>query len=233
MSFGGAAGLHAAEVARELEIRRIIVPTLASVLSAWGMLTSNLRYEVSRTHYGAGRPISADELRALFAELESEAVGRLCCWFAGPVTIELSAEMRYGEQIYEIDVPLDDVDRDAADLVEQIESRFHRRHEELYTYSSPGHEVVFVNARVAAVGQVASGEPLKPAASPGACVPRATRQAFFGAWREVPVYPLDSLAPGQSLQGPAIIEAETTTIVVNVGDQVTVNPLGWLDIRLA
>ncbi len=53
LSFGGAAGLHAAEVARELEIRRIIVPTVASVLSAWGMLTSDLRYEVSRTHYGA------------------------------------------------------------------------------------------------------------------------------------------------------------------------------------
>ena len=54
LSFGGAAGLHAAEIARELEIRRIIVPTVASVLSAWGMLTSDLRYEVSRTHYGAG-----------------------------------------------------------------------------------------------------------------------------------------------------------------------------------
>ena len=59
LSFGGAAGLHAAEVARELEIKRIIVPTVASVLSAWGMLTSDLRYEVSRTHYGAGARISA------------------------------------------------------------------------------------------------------------------------------------------------------------------------------
>ena len=58
LSFGGAAGLHAAEVARELEIKRIIVPTVASVLSAWGMLTSDFRYEVSRTHYGAGARIS-------------------------------------------------------------------------------------------------------------------------------------------------------------------------------
>jgi len=53
----GAAGLHAAEVARELEIKRIIVPTVASVLSAWGMLTSDLRYEVSRTHHGAAARI--------------------------------------------------------------------------------------------------------------------------------------------------------------------------------
>src|SRR5207253_2463335 len=77
LSFGGAAGLHAAEVARELEIRRIIVPTVASVLSAWGMLTSDLRYEVSRTHYGAGARITADEVRELFADLEQQAAGRL------------------------------------------------------------------------------------------------------------------------------------------------------------
>ena len=63
--------------------------------------------------------------------------------------------MRYGEQIFEIDVSLDDLDWNAADLVDQIEDRFHRRHEEFYTYASPGQEVVFVNARVAAVGAVA------------------------------------------------------------------------------
>jgi N-methylhydantoinase A len=234
LSFGGAAGLHVAEVARELDIRRIIVPTVASVLSAWGMLTSDLRYEVSRTHYGAGRRISAAEVRGLFAELESEAAGRLRSWFAGPVAIELSAEMRYGEQIYEIDVPLDDVDWNAADLVEQIESRFHRRHEELYTYSSPEQEVVFVNARVAAVGEVARRDQgLQPLSSSAPCIPRTRRQAFFGEWREVPVYSLESLAPGQSMQGPAIIEAETTTVVISAADHVTVNALGWLDIRLA
>ena len=77
LSFGGAAGLHAAEVARELEIKRIIVPTVASVLSAWGMLTSDLRYEMSRTHYGAGARISAGEVRELFGQLEQAAAGRL------------------------------------------------------------------------------------------------------------------------------------------------------------
>jgi len=234
LSFGGAAGLHAVEVARELDIKRIIVPTAASVLSAWGMLTSDLRYEVSRTHYGAGRSISASEVRDLFAQLEQQAAGRLRSWFAEPVTIERSAEMRYGEQIFEIDVALNDLDWNAADLADQIEGRFHRRHEELYTYASPGQEVVFVNARVAAIGAVAPrGQDLKPASAAAACVPRATRPAFFGEWRQVPVYALESLAPGQSLQGAAIIEAETTTIVVNAGDRVTVNALGWLDIELA
>jgi N-methylhydantoinase A len=233
LSFGGAAGLHAAEVARELDIKRIIVPTAASVLSAWGMLTSDLRYEVSRTHYGAGARISAGEVRALFAQLEQQAAGRLRSWFDGPMTIERSAEMRYGEQIFEIDVGLDNLDWDAASLVDQIEDRFHRRHEELYTYASRDQEVVFVNARVAAVGEVSRrGENEKSAPSAAACMPRATRQAFFGSWREVLVFSLDDLQPGHSIIGPGIIEAETTTVVVAAGDRVTVNALGWLDIAL-
>lgn len=233
LSFGGAAGLHAAEVARELEIKRIIVPTVASVLSAWGMLTSDLRYEVSRTHYGAGSRITADEVRALFAGLEQQATTRLRSWFNGPIAIERSAEMRYGEQIFEIDVSLDGLDWNAANLVDQIEERFHVKHEELYTYASRGQEVVFVNARVAAVGAVAQGgSDTRPAASSGTCAPRGKRQAFFGGWREVPVYALDDLSPGHTLAGPAIIEAETTTVLVDTGDRVTVNPLGWLDIVL-
>jgi N-methylhydantoinase A len=232
LSFGGAAGLHAAEVARELEIRRIIVPTVASVLSAWGMLTSDLRYEVSRTHYGAGR-ISADEVRELIAVLEQQAAGRLRSWFNGTIAIERSAEMRYGEQIFEIDVSLDGLDMNAADLVDRIEDRFHVRHEELYTYASRGQEVVFVNARVAAVGEVQRrDEGAREAAASGTCAPRGQRQAFFGGWRDVPVYALDALRPGHTLAGPAIIEAETTTVLVDVGDRVTVNALGWLDISL-
>ncbi|MGH6714459.1 MAG: hydantoinase/oxoprolinase family protein, partial [Bradyrhizobium sp.] len=233
LSFGGAAGLHAAEVARELEIKRIIVPTVASVLSAWGMLTSDLRYEMSRTHYGKGPRISAGEVRELFAELEQAAASRLRSWFKGPLSIERSAEMRYGEQIFEIDVSLDGLDWNAVDLVDQIEQRFHRKHEELYTYASPGQEVVFVNARVAAVGAVAPNDQnARPAASAGVCTPRGKRQAFFGGWREVPVYALDALQPGHSLTGPAIIEAETTTVLVDTGDRVSVNALGWLDITL-
>ncbi len=234
LSFGGAAGLHAAEVARELEIKRIIVPTAASVLSAWGMLTSDLRYEVSRTHFETGLRTTASDVRDIFAELERHAVGRLRTWFDGPIATEHSAEMRYGEQVFEIDVPLNDVEWSASSLIEQIEERFHRRHEELYTYASRDQEVVFVNARVAAVGTVArTGEGPKPAASGAACTPCATRQAFFGAWREVPIYALNDLKPGHTLEGPAILEAETTTVVVNTGDRIVVNQIGWLDIRLA
>jgi N-methylhydantoinase A len=233
LSFGGAAGLHAVEIARELEIRRIIVPTIASVLSAWGMLTSDLRYEASRTQLSASAGIAADEVRDLFARLEQQAAGRLRAWFDGPLAIERSAEMRYGAQVYEIDVPLDGVDWQASSLAEEIERRFHDRHEELYTYASRDQEAVFVNARVAAIGRVAPGEQARRSvASPAPCPPRSMRQAYFGAWREIPVYALDALEAGHAIDGPAIVEAETTTVVINAGDKLTVNDLGWLDIEV-
>jgi N-methylhydantoinase A len=233
LSFGGAAGLHAAEVARELDIKRIIVPTAASVLSAWGMLTSDLRYEVSRTHYGAELRISPAEVRTIFSELEQQATGRLQAWFGGGVAVERSAEMRYGEQIFEIDVPLDDLDWGSESIVDQIEDRFHRRHQELYTYASRDQEVVFVNARVAAIGEVPQGAAIARIASAAApCVPGKTRRAFFGEWLDVPVYAAAALLPGHRFDGPAIVEAETTTVVIDKGDRITVNALGWLDIEL-
>ncbi len=58
------------------------------------------------------------------------------------------------------------------------------------------------------------------------------RRAFFGTLRDIPVYSFDALLPGHSLTGPAIIEAETTAVLVDAGDRVTVNALGWLDITL-
>ena len=233
LSFGGAAGLHAVEVARELEIPRVIVPTVASVLSAWGMLSTDLRYETSRTHIGEHAVMDDTAMRKIFGELEDRAAARLRSWFNGAIRIERSAEMRYGEQIFEIDVPLDALDWNAPDLLSRIHEEFHRRHEELYTYSSPDQEVVFVNARAAAVGAI--GSAANPAADVAGSRPaeaRARRKAWFGGWRDTPIYDIAQLSPGASLTGPAILEAETTTVVVNDGDRLSVNGLGWLDIAL-
>ncbi len=233
LSFGGAAGLHAVEVARELEIPRVIVPTVASVLSAWGMLATDLRYETSRTHIGEHAVVDDAAMRNIFGDLESRATARLKSWFDGTLRIERSAEMRYGEQIFEIDVPLDGLDWAAPDLVSRIHDEFHRRHEELYTYASRDQEVVFVNARAAAVGAVSSAaRPATGTTASAEARAKAKRKAWFGGWRETPVFDMAGLAPGVSLSGPAIIEAETTTVIVNAGDELRVNDLGWLDIAL-
>jgi N-methylhydantoinase A len=73
-------------------------------------------------------------------------------------------------------------------------------------------------------------EPALPGRSPAA--PRTRRRVFLEGWREVPVYDLDAVAPGQALTGPAIVEAATTTALLRPGERAAVTPLGWLDIRL-
>jgi N-methylhydantoinase A len=140
--------------------------------------------------------------------------------------------MRYGEQIFEIQVDLDGVDLGVPDLMDQIADRFHRRHEELYAYSAPGQEVVVVNARVAVVGAL----PVLPAGS-GAAERGGTRtvgrrRVWLGDWVEVPLYRMDALAVGQEIKGPAVFESATTTVLAREGERVTVTASGWLDIRL-
>ncbi len=233
LSFGGAAGLHAVDVARQLSMRRVIVPRVASVLSAWGMLASDIRYEVAKTHVGDSTALEAGSLRAVFADLEEEGRRRLGHSFDGPVEVARSADMRYGEQIFEINVPLDGIDWTSPELVTAIATRFHHRHEELYTYSQPGNEVVLVNARTAAIGKLPTlpQEPVISARS--GADPERRQRIHRGDWIEVPVYRLEQLAPGQEIAGPALIESETTTALVGEADRAHVTPHGWLDITVA
>ena len=131
LSFGGAAGLHITDIARQLDLRRVIVPRLAAVLSAWGMLATDLRYELARTHIGDASALEPEELRRIFDEMEADGRQRLAAArFDGPVRARRSADMRYGEQIFEIAVELDHIDWSRSDLVQQMAEAFHARHEE-------------------------------------------------------------------------------------------------------
>lgn len=236
LSFGGAAGLHAVEVAREIGIGRVVVPIVASVLSAWGMLASDLRYEMSRSRVGDSRALEDESLKMLFQALEKEAKERLPEKYAATSRIERSADMRYGEQIFEVGVSLDGIDMDAPGLAEEVLARFHRRHEELYTYCSPGQEVDLVNARVAIVGAVERGTVARALPKPAEDRPRPVRRKVVhigGTATEVPVYRMDDLGPGHGLDGPALVAAETTTVMLHAGDRATVTAHRWLDVALA
>jgi N-methylhydantoinase A len=229
-AFGGAAGLHATDIARQLQLSTVIVPRVAAVLSAWGMLATDLRFEVARTHIGDTRALDGGAVKRLFAELEAEGMARLRAGFAGPARATRSVEMRYGEQVFEVAVPLDDVDWEAADPLPQIVERFHRRHQELYTYASPDQETVLVNARVAVSGILSAlpQEPALAAAAPAS--PRAEHRIYLDDWVAAPVWDFDALAPSQAIPGPAIIEGAMTTVLLRPGDRAVATPLGWLDI---
>ncbi len=232
-AFGGAAGLHATDIARQLGIARVIVPRVAAVLSAWGMLATDLRFEVARTHIGDTTSLDGAAVKRLFDELESEGLARLRASFAGPARTARSADMRYGEQVFEIAVPLDDIDWHAADPLPPIAARFHTRHEALYTYSLPEEAAVLVNARVVVSGILSAlpQEPALPAAAPAA--PRAERPVWLnGDWVAAPAYDFEGLAPGQTIAGPALVEAEMTTVLLRPDDRAVATRLGWLDISV-
>jgi N-methylhydantoinase A len=230
LAFGGAAGLHATEIARQLDLKRVIVPRVAAVLSAWGMLTTDLRFEVARTHIGDMRALDGRAVKQLFAEMEAEGLAKLHASFDGPVRTSRSVDMRYGEQVFEIAVPLDGVDWEAADPLPQVVERFYHRHEELYTYSLPDQETVLVNARVAVAGLLSAlpQEPDLPDGPPA--IPRSERLTYIDGWVTSLVYDFEALAPRQTIPGPAIVESPMTTVLLRPGDVATVTPLGWLNI---
>jgi N-methylhydantoinase A len=186
---------------------------------------------LARTHIGDASALAPQDLRRIFAEMEADGRARLAAArFEGPIRVRRSADMRYGEQIFEIAVDLDKVAWEQDDLVPQMAAAFHERHEELYTYSLRDQEAVLVNARVAAIGELPALPSEPPRSAATASSPQSHRRVYLGAWTEVPVFGFDELAVGQIVEGPAVVESSTTTVLLRAGDRAQATPLGWLDI---
>ncbi|WP_343897184.1 hydantoinase/oxoprolinase family protein, partial [Craurococcus roseus] len=234
LAFGGAAGLHASAVASELGLRRAVVPLFAAGLSAWGMLHTDLRYEIARSALESAGGLPDDAaLRALFDGVEAEARARVAGWFGGEVAARRGADMRYGEQVFEIAVPLDGLDWSSPGLSARVRDAFHARHRALFTYDLPEEEVVLVNARVSAVGKLPPTPPPAPPAGRAPAAPAARRLVHLdGGPAEAPVFRFDALAPDQRLEGPAVVESETTTVLLRPGDAARMDAHGWLDIAV-
>ena len=229
LAFGGAAGLHASAVARDLGMRRYAVPLFAAGLSAWGMLRTDLRFEMTRSvNDPAGVPDDA-ALRAIFDVQEAQARARMAEWFQGGITATRSADMRYGDQVFEVSVKLDGLDWAASGIAARVRDAFHAQHRALFTYDLPGDEVVLVNARVAALGRLVGAAGAMPALPPA---PPATRRIFLDGWREVGVHSFGALADGALLAGPAIVESATTTVLLLEGDAARMDGRGWLMVDL-
>jgi len=230
LAFGGAAGLHVTAVAAELGIIRVVVPVAASVLSAWGMLNTDLRVELTRS-LGQGAGIDVPALKAAFTAMEQEGRARLS-WFDGAIAIHRGADMRYGEQVFEIAVPLDGLDWDAPDLAAAIEAAFHQAHETLYTYALRDQDVVLVNARLSVVGRLPATPGVSAGGAAAPAAPKGRRRIFAGGWRTVPVYDFTALAADQIVAGPAIVESDTTTVLLRAGDSARYDARGWLDVAV-
>ncbi len=231
LAFGGAAGLHVTAVAAALGISRVAVPLAAAVLSAWGMLNTDLRIELARS-LEQTHGIDPAALRTAFAAMEAEGRAQLGAFGAGAI-VRRAADMRYGEQVFELTVPLDwdATEWEAPDLAERLAQAFHARHAALYTYAQPEQEVVVVNGRASVIGRLppplAAAEPDRAPAAPA-----LRRRIYLGSWQEVPVFDFAALAPGQAVAGPAIVESDTTTVLLRPGDTGRFAAPGWLEIAV-
>ncbi len=234
MGFGGASGLHASEVARQLRVAKVYIPASAPVLSAYGMLNTDIKYDLFRSY-----PISLDrmdlnELRSILDELGTQGQDKLSAQGVADEAVEIqySADMRYLDQIYEVTVPLPDLALPDAEFLAQLTSNFHRRYQELYSYNQQDQEVRLVTLRVAAVGKLPRIAQLDRTGDESTARPTGSRRVYMGEWREAPTYAAESLPAGTEIAGPAILESDFTTILVWPGDHATVDSMGGVELRV-
>jgi N-methylhydantoinase A len=217
---GGATAAHIASLAREIGVDTVILPKLASGLCAFGQIISDVKY-----NYMATCPVRLDHVEAyttidkLYEKIEAQGVKHLESdgFDQHRIYIQRSIDMRYVGQMHECTVEIGNFEIN-ADTIETVKEAFHRRHEELYTYSERHNAVEAVNIESTLFGQVE--KPKQQKIGRGASAAKAVkgyREAIFSATgnaERTPVYDGAMFGAGSSIDGPAIIEEVTTTIVV-------------------
>jgi N-methylhydantoinase A len=221
---GGAGGLHAAELARELGIGRVFVPLEAGVFCAFGMTVTDVRHDhVAALHVVTDRA-DLKRIDATIAELESRARAELVeeGFAAEDIRLERSVDARYPGQVHEITVPVPDSETLAAADLERLVADFHEQHLAQFAYNREEMPIECLHWRVAAVGSAGVEEAgAADAAAGGEAQPTRVAEAYsIGAERmvETPIYDVADLGLGATVAGPAIVAAPTTTVVVHEGD---------------
>jgi len=238
VAYGGAGPLHAAEVAREIGIRRIVVPVAPGVFSAFGMLFSDLRYDFVRTW-----PMRLDdapfaELARIYGELEKEGRRAVANTSVAPrrVTVARAADMRYvgQEHAVTVDLPMRVF---AAEDRATIKRHFDAMHLTRYGTSAPAERAEIVSLRSTVTG-VMRKPPLAHVARGSATPPREAftgkRPVYFAGRGFVATrtFARATLLAGNRITGPALIEEHASTTVLMPGDSLKVDGFGNLDIAV-
>ncbi|HKK23043.1 MAG TPA: hydantoinase/oxoprolinase family protein, partial [Pseudohaliea sp.] len=225
VAFGGAGPMAAAFLAEELDIREVLVPRFPGTFSAWGMLQTDLRRDVTLSFFRAAAGVAGDELEAAFAELEREGHDAVLAEGIDDDKIHCrrSADMRYAGQEYTINIPL------AAGMAAgEIASLFHDAHRQRYGHASPAAPIEFVNLRVAAIGEIGKYRGEDAPAREGDPVAGEREAVFQGQRHRTAVLLRDRLREGFTFDGPAIIEEQSATTVMPPGWTLTVDAKGNL-----
>jgi len=220
LSFGGAGGLHATDLARNLQVPRVIIPPLASTFSAFGMLVANVVKDYTKTVMLTERLPFESLQKAFLPLLELGARELMREGFSvDDITLEKSLDARYAGQSYEINVPFS----------ENWEVSFHQAHEKKYGFYQENTPIEVVNIRVRAIGLV---EP--PVLEKHALLAETETPDDNGLIEKrnviidhqsilTPVFDGEQLKPGQRISGPALIVRKDTTILLKKDDDAAVD----------
>jgi N-methylhydantoinase A len=231
---GGAGGVHAAAIAQRLSIPMVIVPRVSALLSAFGMLTMALGQQYARTRFTDLGRTDAPAFQALYDEMEAEAAESFARMGVSrsDVTLTRSVDMRYVGQFHELEIELPPGPVTDGVLAE-LTARFHARYDKLFGYQLPWQPVEFLTFSLR-VMVPPSPLDLVPATEAGEleAARRPERQCLFpsGA-RVVPVYEGTNLRSGHRIEGPALIDDPTTTVLVLEGFTCDVDRHGTFVLR--
>jgi N-methylhydantoinase A len=233
-AYGGAGPLHAAMVARELRIGKVVVPRAPGHFSAYGMLMADLRRDFVYTWFTPLAKASFSDMESLYQDMERR--GRAGISHAHvdlqEIVVSRGADMRYVGQEHAVSVELP-TELFAAEDRDGIKSCFDAVHETRYGYASPGEPAEIVSLRCAVVGLMK--KPRQQTMAAGAAKPpakafRGNRLVYFAdsGFVETPTYDRAELVASNTINGPALIEEYASTTVVHPGDSLDVDGLGNL-----
>jgi N-methylhydantoinase A len=222
---GGAGGLHASALARDLGIEWVVIPREAGTLCAFGMTVTDVRHDFLQALHCTSDSLDSTGLDSLYATLEEKGRTRLSedGFDEGEIRMERSVDARYPGQVYELTVAIPAAETYGPEHMKQIEDAFHEEHERQFGYRRDELPVEFLHWRAAAIGRMELGAAPRAtaAATDVAAEPIGERTVYIpslGAMVEVPLYKVESLETGSRVEGPAIVAGDTTTILLEPGD---------------
>lgn len=238
MAFGGGGAMHACALARELNARKVIIPPLAGVFSAFGMLMIDLRRDYIRTHRLDLSEAGIDSIQTTFAEQLAQAETDYGQDGFRPEQLlhELYLDARYQGQEHTVKVRVANLELTGQEFIAAISSAFHKSHEQEYSFQLADSPIEVVNFHLVSYALLDKAE-LKAQqksdsdASPALLETRLVDYDDLGV-HEASVYQREQLLHGMQLRGPAIIEESTTTTVVEPNTRLEVDGFGGLHIYL-
>lgn len=218
ISFGGAGGVHAVEVAAELGITTVVFPREPSTFSAHGILQSDVVQDLAHTRIIPLIEDAATKVATLVSRMTLDGTKMLADQGLAADACELrfSVDLRYRGQAFEIMVPLGPGPVTNGAITELV-ARFHAAHRQRFSFDDPLEVVELVTLRLAAIGRLPMGS-ASAVEGPRVVASRQTRAVHLGGcWQHVPVIPQQVIGAGDQVAGPAIIEQPYTTLLLGPG----------------